>query len=156
MFQNSNFSLSYKEAAGLVKLTPERIYSMVWHSGAEDDNFLLFAGDKSGNLGLLSLREYRASLNWEEPEGILSFSPFQQAITCMKFSPLDSFKLFTSSYDGTIRVMDLLHSLTISVVHSDSQDAFTGLDFDCSGNLLWYSTVSGNVGRLDLRACYAV
>ncbi len=144
-------SLSYKEPGGLVKLTPERIYSMVWHSGTEDDNFLLFAGDKSGNLGLLSLRECRASLNWDEPQGVLEFAPFRQAITCMKFSPLEPFKLFMSSYDGTIRVMDLLHSLTISVVHVDTSDMFTGIDFDAGGNLLWYSTVAGNVGRLDLR-----
>ncbi|KAG5462778.1 MAG: WD40-repeat-containing domain protein [Olpidium bornovanus] len=142
-----------------VKVTPQRIYTQAFHSSPEQR--LLAAGDKAGYLGFLKL-----GCEGADPQ-VWAIKPHTQTISRVLFSPADAGVLFTSSYDGSVRQLDL--------VTSKSTEAFTfvehaGLrltaDFDdeddclitCvdvprdSPNTLWFSDTSGRVGRRDMRA----
>lgn len=109
--------MTLKSAA---KVTPKRVYSMAYHPATDKD--LVFVGDKEGSIGVWDAAPTASSSvvkkedDDEEgqddeafPEGkswtlqVHGRSP----VTCIKFDPVSYNSVFSSSYDSTIRKLDL-------------------------------------------------
>lgn len=84
----------------IVKATEERIYSMAFHP--RTDKLVVAAGDKRGNLSLWSADEPS-----DEENVVAMYRPHTSPVTQLHFSPQDSTKLLSSSFDGSIREFDL-------------------------------------------------
>ncbi len=111
----------------VAKVTPKRVYSMAYHPATDKD--LVFVGDKEGSIGVwdaapsASTSASNSAVKKEEngddeeeqdeeeafPEGkawtlqVHGRSP----VTCIKFDPVNHNSVFSSSYDSTVRKLDL-------------------------------------------------
>ncbi|PWY97537.1 hypothetical protein BCV70DRAFT_208486 [Testicularia cyperi] len=109
--------MTLKSAA---KVTSKRIYSMACHPATDKD--LIFVGDKEGSIGVWDATVTPESIKKENdgeeakeeqeetfPEGkawtlqVHGRSP----VTCIKFDPVNHNSVFSSSYDATLRKLDL-------------------------------------------------
>ncbi|KAK8236716.1 WD repeat-containing protein [Phyllosticta capitalensis] len=142
-----------------IKITPERIYAMEFHPTA--DKALIFAGDKMGNLGLFdgsqSAPEVKAEDDEDDEEAEPAISTFKihtRTISAMQFSLTESNALFSSSYDSTIRRLDLNKGMAVEIYapQDKSEDApLSGLDVN-TPNMVYFSTLDGAFGMHDIRA----
>ncbi|CAM9549603.1 unnamed protein product, partial [Choristocarpus tenellus] len=83
------------------KVVRERAYGIAWHPSSE--KLLLAVGDKVGNLGLWSVD----SDDGDGDDGVFQFKPHTSSIPHLEFDPIDAHKLISTSYDGTVRRMDV-------------------------------------------------
>ncbi|KAL8724102.1 MAG: hypothetical protein Q9166_008135 [cf. Caloplaca sp. 2 TL-2023] len=153
-----------------IKITPERIYSLGFHPVAEKP--LVFAGDKLGNLGLFDASQSSASVKHEtakaedqddeeaeedDPDpNITSFHLHTRTISSFQFSPYNPSHLYTSSYDSSLRLLDLTASSSTEIyAPSDTSldEPISGVEMDPqTPHLLYFSRLDGHVGRTDTRA----
>ncbi|SNX84074.1 probable WD repeat-containing protein UM00675 [Melanopsichium pennsylvanicum] len=105
------------------KVTPKRVYSMAYHPSVDKD--LVFVGDKEGAIGVWDARptssDSSGGVKKEEPQDQeqVSEESFPEGtawtlqvhsrspVTCLKLDPVSHNSLFSSSYDSTIRKLDL-------------------------------------------------
>lgn len=146
-----------------IKITPERIYAMGFHP--TPDKALVFAGDKLGNLGLFdgsqSLVKHEDDdedadeLDSESSPAITTFKPHARTISTIHFTPSEPTALYTSSYDSSIRKLDLEKATSTEVyAPSDpsSDDPLSGVSIPItSPHLLYFTTLSGVFGMHDTR-----
>lgn len=147
-----------------IKITPERIYSLGFHPVV--DKPLVFAGDKLGNLGIFDGSQTTSQpvktedADDDEDDGlepnITSFHLHTRTISSFQFSPLNPSHLYTSSYDSSLRLLDLTKSTSSEIyAPSDSSldEPLSGVEMDPqSPHLLYFSRLDGYVGRTDTRA----
>ncbi|KAF3162196.1 hypothetical protein TWF788_002112 [Orbilia oligospora] len=147
-----------------IKITPERIYCMSFHPTTSKN--LVFAGDKIGNLGIFDASnplpnpDYDPSEDEETLSHIPNISTFKlhsRSIATLSFAPDNAESIYSTSYDGSIRKLDLVAQKSDEVfaaedpnepLHKDA--AISGLDFYDS-NVIYFSTLTGFLGRKDLR-----
>ncbi|KRY39821.1 putative WD repeat-containing protein 76 [Trichinella spiralis] len=91
-------NLSYRER---LKLVRSRIYSLCIHPS--NCRILVTAGDKNGRIGFADLTDHIADVS-EAPTW--QFAPHSAPVNCIRFAP-DPTKLFSCSYDGSARYLDL-------------------------------------------------
>ena len=104
----------------VAKVTPKRVYSMAYHSSTEKN--MVFVGDKEGMIGLWdasapTVKEETGDDEDEDGDAVDSTMPEGQTwslqvhgkspVTCLKLDPVSSNSLYSSSYDATIRKLDL-------------------------------------------------
>lgn len=152
-----------------IKVTPERIYSLGFHPTV--DKALIFAGDKLGNLGIFDgsqtasqTKAEQIKSEEEDEEGgdddpdpnITSFHLHTRTISSFQFSPLNSSHLYTSSYDSSLRLLDLVKSTSTEVyapTDSTLDEPLSGIEVDpTSPHLIYFSGLEGHVGRIDTRS----
>ncbi|RKP37949.1 WD40-repeat-containing domain protein [Dimargaris cristalligena] len=149
------------------KVTPERIYTVALHP--DPRQFLVAAGDKSGVLGFWNIgsTDQFTSASQKTPDeavksvsmadmttaDVFSFRPHTATLTQLLYNKRDATKLYTSSYDGSIRCLDLIHQTFTEACVTETGDRFiTGFDNDPgTGQLLYYTTSDGTLGFHDLR-----
>ena len=85
----------------VAKVVPDRIYSVAVLPSAS--SVVAAVGDRSGNLGIWN---YSNQDSLEE-NGVLAFNPHTATINALAFDPTNPAKLFSTSYDGTIRCLDI-------------------------------------------------
>ncbi|KAJ7380972.1 WD repeat-containing protein 76 [Desmophyllum pertusum] len=115
---------SYKRSLGclkikeghVAKLVPERIFSMAFHPARYKT--ILLAGDKWGNLGIWDVGSSKGD------DGVYLYEPHSRPINCMAFDPGNCGKIFTCSYDGTLRCCDF-NSSTFQEVYSFDEDDYS-------------------------------
>jgi len=115
---------SYKKCLGclkikegrIAKLVPHRIFSMAFHPAKYKP--LVVAGDKWGNLGIWNVDSSKGD------DGVYLYEPHSRPINCMSFDPDNCGKLYTSSYDGTLRCCDF-KSATFQEVYSFDEDDYS-------------------------------
>ncbi|KAI5476495.1 WD repeat protein [Pseudohyphozyma bogoriensis] len=135
---------------GIAKVVPERIYSIAVHPSTTKD--IVFAGDKQG-----------AVAYWDATaaaEGDLESSPHyywkahQHTVADLKFAPNDPTRLYSASYDATIRRTDLNTGRSEEVIDVD-RFAYDGLvhsiDFSPDGNEIWAVDNHGGLLHRDIR-----
>ena len=135
-----------------ITITPERIYYIGMHPSPTKP--LVFAGDKVGNLGIWdvfgSIEE-----DGEELPLVTSYKMHSRTISQFLFSPTDATKLYTSSYDTTIRVLDLPTGVATEVYFppddTDTDALLSSVQIQANGNILLFANFHGQVGKLDLR-----
>ncbi|CAM9311188.1 unnamed protein product [Sphacelaria rigidula] len=89
-------SLSVAES-GVCKVVTERGFSISWHPS--NSKLLVAVGDKCGNVGVWDIDK--------GSDGVLEFKPHVGAVPRLEFDPLDGHKLLSTSYDGSVRRMDV-------------------------------------------------
>jgi hypothetical protein len=147
-----------------IKITPERVYSLIFHPGKE--KALVFAGDKMGNLGIFDGARGPSSDVKKEEDGedeeddwepaITTLKPHSRTISAMTFGATDENALFMASYDSSIRKLDLTKGVAVEVYapkDSSEDEPLSGVQLsESDANLLYFSTLSGRVGMHDMRA----
>lgn len=143
-----------------IKITPQRVYALGFHP--TEDKPIIFAGDKEGNMGIFDASQTIPKVeddyeDAEDPDPVISaFKTHTRTITSFVFSPIDSNAVFTSSYDSSIRKLDLEKGTSVQIfAPSDSEDelAISALDMPHEEpNMLYFSTLDGSIGRYDMRA----
>ncbi|KAK2595629.1 hypothetical protein QQS21_006676 [Conoideocrella luteorostrata] len=141
-----------------IKITPQRIYALGFHP--MEDKPVVFAGDKEGSMGVFDGSQAPPELDDDDnattdPE-ISAFKTHSRTITSFVFSPTDANAVYTSSYDSSIRKMDLAKGTSIQVFAPSDiavDMPISALDMAHSDpNMLYFSTLDGGVGRYDIRA----
>lgn len=144
-----------------LKITPERIYAMTCHPTTE--KALVFAGDKTGNLGIFDSSQSKPIKHEDDDEAEDDFEPqittlklHSRTISAFQMSLTDSNSLFSSSYDSSIRRLDLRKGVAIEVYAPED----TSVDEPLSGvqlssqdaNMVYFTTLEGRFGMHDMRA----
>ncbi|MCJ1450610.1 hypothetical protein MMC28_000943 [Mycoblastus sanguinarius] len=155
-----------------IKITPERIYSLGFHPST--DKPLVFAGDKMGNLGIFDAsqkssaatkrengvkkeQEDEEDMEEDDPDpAITSFHCHTRTISSFQFSPANPSHLYTSSYDSSLRLLDLSKSKSTEIyapLDSSNDEPLSGVEVDPTApHMLYFSRLDGHVGRTDTRA----
>lgn len=159
----SNLELWEDVEPNRIKITPERIYAMTLHPTTEKP--LVFAGDKLGNLGIFdSAQSKDETVNGiaEDDEdddswkpSVTIFKPHTRTISAMQFSSSDPNILYTSSYDSSLRSLDLQKGKAVEVYAPQDLSEDTPLSgvqlADNDPNRLYFATLEGAFGIHDVR-----
>ncbi|KAF9425230.1 hypothetical protein BGZ94_007729 [Podila epigama] len=137
-----------------VKVCQGRVYTMAMHQNR--DKILVCGGDIDGNLGFWDLDESQADdyePELEEEPNVYSYKAHARTLSSLQYSPTDPTKLFSTSYDGSIRYLDLVKQqfLESYVVPSGVDDHLGSISMDSSGNSLWFADSDGGVSLKDIR-----
>ncbi|PFH54309.1 hypothetical protein AMATHDRAFT_72815 [Amanita thiersii Skay4041] len=145
------------------KVTQNRIYSCAYHPEVTKD--LIFFGDKHGQIGIWDARappEESADGDGdisipENGEGGRYWNlqvhwpaTSRSSISCVKFDPINSHNVYTTSYDCTIRCLSFTTGVSREIYATD-EALICSMDFNPSGHELWFSDGTGGVTHLDLR-----
>lgn len=91
---------------------------------------------------------------WKEPE-IGAYKIHTRTITSIIVSPFDQQKVYTSSYDSTVRVLDLDKDMCVPVwepADKDEDVPLSAIDVPLTDkNLVYFSTLNGALGKVDIR-----
>ncbi|CCU75793.1 unnamed protein product [Blumeria hordei] len=144
-----------------IKITPERVYSLSFHPSSNKP--LVFAGDKEGNIGIFDASQDVPDIKAEDDEEddikrsepiITALKIHSKTVTSLAFS-LDGDKLYSSSYDSSIREFDLQKGISIEAfapTHMDEELPISCVELSPTDrNILYFSTLDGSFGRHDLR-----
>ncbi|KNE73123.1 hypothetical protein AMAG_17271 [Allomyces macrogynus ATCC 38327] len=154
-----------------VKVVPSRIYTAEF--APIESKVLACMGDKMGTLALWDLTDHvqdphGAQSNEaaaaddddddtkpaEDPmlRNLFTFQPHSGTISTIHFPPgLPADRLYTSSYDGTVRALDLAAQQFATV--ASGADEITSIASSAAlPNLLWLSAASGSTAAIDVRA----
>lgn len=143
----------------LVKITPERVYTMAFHPS--ETKPLIFAGDKMGHVGIIDGSQKKPKTEddeeEDEPEPVVTMlKPHARTISSMAIHPLKPTSLYTASYDSSIRELDLEKTLSVEKWGPEDieiDDGVSGLDMAPEDtNTLYWTTLSGNFSIYDLRS----
>ncbi|KAI9188685.1 hypothetical protein H9P43_000106 [Blastocladiella emersonii ATCC 22665] len=88
---------------------------------------------------------------------LFSFTPHTEGLSQVMFAPGRADRLFSASYDGTLRILDMA-TQTFSnalILPSASRTTVQSMDMAAGESHLWFSTSDGGVGVVDLRAPFA-
>ena len=158
--QMSEMTLFEKWTPKEITITPERIYYIGMHPSPSKP--LVFAGDKVGNLGIWDVFGHVQNADEDDEEDgggqlplVTSYKMHSRTISQFLFSPTDPTKLYTSSYDTTIRVLDLPTGVATEVYftpdESDTDALISSVQLQPNGNIMLFANFHGEVGKLDLR-----
>ncbi|EEQ85852.1 hypothetical protein RJZ56_005956 [Blastomyces dermatitidis] len=146
-----------------IKITPERVYSMVFHP--TEAKPLIFAGDKLGNLGIFDASQtLPVAVKVEDDEDeddddpdpiITTIKPHARTISSMHLHPSTPSKLYTASYDGSVRALDLEKSISTEAyapASKSDEEAVSSVDMAPDDpHVLYFTTLEGFFFRHDTR-----
>ncbi|KAI0397909.1 WD40-repeat-containing domain protein [Xylariaceae sp. FL0594] len=146
-----------------IKLTPERIYSLTFHPVL--DKPLVFAGDKKGTLGFFDASQKMPDYPEDEDEEydvplpvIGAFEVHTRTLTSIKIPVFDQNSVITSSYDCSIRSLDLQTQVSTQLWAPDADEDESDLGISCidisaeAKDTVVFSTLKGFLGRIDRRS----
>ncbi|KAL6866405.1 hypothetical protein ACO1O0_002513 [Amphichorda felina] len=143
-----------------IKITPQRVYALGFHP--TEDKPIVFAGDKEGAMGIFDGSQTAPEVDEDDedaayPDPVISaFKTHARTITSFIFPPSDQNAVYTSSYDSSIRKMDLEKGTSVQIFAPSDPDVdmpLSALDMPLSEpHMLYFSTLHGSVGRYDVRA----
>lgn len=127
---------SFARVAPRVKVVKERIFSMAFHPSPHVP--LVIAGDKWGQVGFLDLRPGKG-----QDDRVFNLFPHGRPVSALAHSG-DGSKLFSSSYDGTVRCFDYDKGV-FEMLLKNEDEMYSHLALSCDMNTLY---VAGNRGDL--------
>lgn len=140
-----------------IKITHQRITAINFHSSVTDR--IVAAGDTSGHVGIWAVDSKQ---NDEDPT-ISILKPHGKSISKIVAPFNTPSKFLTSSYDGSIRQMDLNKLVSSEVAYL--RDPYESADYPLgvsdmnicmeNPNMLYMTTLSGNFYRHDLRTPFS-
>ncbi|CCH44164.1 WD repeat-containing protein [Wickerhamomyces ciferrii] len=125
-----------------IKLTKERMTYITFHPSI--DKKIVIGGDTAGNCGIWD------SENTENVD-ITSFKLHGKSICKYEFNINEPNKVYSASYDGSIRTMDLSTMKSSQFFINDGDIGISDINFN-NHNEIYYTTLEGEFGRLDLRS----
>lgn len=135
----------------VAKVVKERAYSLAWHPSPH--KHVLVAGDKIGHVGLWVVE------GGGDEDGVYLYRPHLGSVPTVQFHPDDINKLYSTSYDGTIRCLDFgageaedISAFDLFYANREEDDIFLTMSHIAPGqsNML-VSDSGGRVTSLDLR-----
>ncbi|CAG8615700.1 6242_t:CDS:1 [Acaulospora morrowiae] len=132
-----------------VKVTPERIHCVAVHPAK--DKILVAAGDKVGSLGFWDVKDKIELEDGNYGPRTYMFKAHTKSLLTIKYSPIDSNQLFTCSYDGSIRYLDLNQAKFLEAFAPDDQYPLSCMDLHPNSKIIYFSTNHGTFGIKDLR-----
>jgi hypothetical protein len=169
--------LRVDDDACVAKVTPDRIYGIAVHPTPR--SLLVCAGDKSGHVGIWKVPPVEDGRNEIDAETVRAppgnrhlFRLHAGAASCLQWTPSGS-KLYSASYDGTVRCLDLqsesFEQVFATYDGSDEYRSYAGYNLDNAGHRYWtqyacldprtaaeqclfVSTSDGTAMHVDLRA----
>ncbi|KAI0474905.1 WD repeat-containing protein NCU09302/NCU11420 [Xylariaceae sp. FL0804] len=143
-----------------IKLTPERIYALTFHPTR--DKPIVLAGDKKGTLGFFDGSQETPKYPEDDDEEvdiplptIGAFEVHNRTITSIKVPSLDPNSIITSSYDSSIRCLDLHSQVSTQLWQPEDDSEEIGIScIDISPeakDIILFSTLEGTLGRIDRR-----
>lgn len=125
-----------------IKLTQDRMTYIAFHPAI--DKKLILGGDTGGHCGIWN------SENTEEVD-ITSFKLHGKHICKYEFNMNEPNKVYSASYDGSIRSMDLATMKSSQFFINDFDVGISDINFN-NEHEIYYTTLQGEFGRLDLRS----
>ena len=112
----------------VARLTQERISSVCIHPS--EHKLVVFAGDELGNFGCWDVQRTEES----ELDGVYKYHPHVSRIARIHAQPLQSTAIYSTSYDGTVRLFDVVKEQFVQVFGapeglSGVKFTFTDADF---------------------------
>jgi WD repeat-containing protein 76 len=142
-----------------VKITPERVYALSFHP--TKDKPIVFAGDKKGVLGFFDGSQEKPNYEDDDEDAkiplpkVTALEAHNRTITSILVPEYDYNSVITSSYDSSIRCLDLqkLVSTQLWQPEDDEDDLeITCIDLPSdSKDVVVFSTMHGSLGRFDRR-----
>ncbi|KAI4864462.1 WD repeat-containing protein [Hypoxylon rubiginosum] len=144
-----------------IKITPERVYALTFHP--IQDKQIILAGDKKGTLGFFDASQKPPESmddDDEEPDiplpEVSAFEVHSRTISSVKVPVFDPNSVITSSYDSSIRCLDLQTQVSSQLWAPEDDDEDLGITcIDVSPeakDIVIFSTLEGSLGRLDRRS----
>ncbi|RSL59715.1 DNA damage-binding protein cmr1 [Fusarium duplospermum] len=142
-----------------IKITPQRAYALGFHP--TESKPIIFAGDKEGAMGVFDASQTSPEVDDDDedvdiPDPVISaFKTHSRTISSFVFSQHEPNSVYSSSYDSSIRKLDLEKEQSVQVwapQDANEELPISALDMaDSEPNLLFFSTLDGGVGRYDIR-----
>lgn len=131
----------------LAKVTKDGVVCLAFHPTTEAA--IVAAGDKSGNLGLWNVDQ-----EGEDFDGVLLLKPHKQYINALKFVGGRGLlpKLYTCSYDGSLRVLDLTTGTFLDYPALPEEPEYSAFDCTADGHVAYLGDNLGNMEVLDVRS----
>ncbi|XP_076347171.1 WD repeat-containing protein 76-like isoform X2 [Tachypleus tridentatus] len=128
----------------VAKVTPTRIFSLAIHPVTTKT--LVIAGSKWGHIGFWDVKSQT------ESDGVFAFEPHSRPVNCIQISGDNQEKLYSSSYDGTVRCGDLVKCVFDEVYFTpeDNDDACFYFEF-LSPQVLIITQDAGRLSIVDTR-----
>eukprot|EP00898_Chlorokybus_atmophyticus_P005305 jgi/Chlat1/5776/Chrsp387S05496 len=133
------------EDVGVRKVVPERIYSLTLHPSAE--KVLAVAGDKWGRIGFFDIS---LATHGGDTDVVLTLKPHSQPVTQMTHSR-DGSKLYSVSYDGTVRCLDYKQPVFHEVRVMEEWLTSVALREEGSNDTLYVGANNGDLHIIDVR-----
>jgi WD repeat-containing protein 76 len=139
---------------------PQRIYSLGFHP--TEDKPIIFAGDKEGNMGVFDASQEAHVVETDEdgeeiyaPPVISAFKTHSRTISGFLFSTTENNAVYTSSYDSSIRKLDIGKGASVEIYAPEDTSVeapVSAIDMAAAElNVIIFSTLQGDVGRYDMR-----
>lgn len=152
------------------RVAQKRIYSMLYHPTLEKD--LIFTGDQAGNLGIWDATAPTDEDQREESHVLtgnaFSLQTHGAAIGCLRMDPISHERIYSSSYDATLRVFSLSKHMSMEVWRAPSTVQLGEFDILCpisnaseaetpgschlDGRSLWLADHLGGLIHIDVRS----
>ncbi|KAI0402300.1 WD40-repeat-containing domain protein [Xylaria palmicola] len=144
-----------------IKITPERIYALTFHP--MPDKPIILAGDKKGTLGFFDGSQKTPDYPEDDEEDydvplpeISAFEVHNRTITSIKIPMFEPNSVITSSYDSSIRCLDLATQISTQLWAPEQDEDELGIScIDISPeakDTIIFSTLEGSLGRVDRRS----
>lgn len=141
-----------------IKITHTRITAIGFHRAVEDR--IIAAGDTSGHVGIWAVDSSMAKDEEDASSPAISIlKPHGRAVSKILLPASEPSKLFSSSYDGSIRSHDIAKTKSSEVAYLNDPWESNDLPLGVSdmnfcpdnANVLYITTLSGNFFKHDLR-----
>lgn len=131
-----------------VKVVKKRGLCLTFHPASSAQRTLVAAGDKEGMLGFM---EYGSEVEHEPGDTVAQYRPFDSALSGIKWNPSDSSKLVLSSYDGSLRVMDVNSEKFVEAFVCSEEYMQQMFAINKTGNTVYIGDHKGHMNIVDLR-----
>jgi hypothetical protein len=142
----ANFSLQMRDDQRL-RATKDRIYSMSLHPYVKDDRVLAIAGDKVGEVAFAWTPLHPDE---EKRQDIYTFRIHKRPVTNMELARSAPQWVYTSSYEGSVRRMNL-DTLVCEDLYGKDNTLITTFTLNTTGELCYFADTDGEMTLLDLR-----
>jgi WD40 repeat protein len=132
----------------VAKLTESRITQVWLHPST--DKLIVAAGDTTGNLGIFDVNNKESGNG-----GVFKFKPHVSNISKLHSWSTEPSKLYSVSYDGTIRFLDLNKEAFVLGFEAPEglfDLSFNDASFSNDGHSIFVGRTDGKVGLVDLRS----
>jgi WD40 repeat protein len=137
------WSLEEKDVAKVTKSAVTHLSFM-----PDTQNLILAAADKRGNLGLWCIDVDKEEGVSGDFDGVLSFTAHSQYVSGLVWT--ESKELVTSSYDGSVRKLDL-EKKCFAYEWGDSEVEYSAMAMDGKSNRLYLGNTDGGLDLIDMR-----
>jgi len=127
----------------VAKVVPERIFSVDIHPGL--GKLLAAAGGNSGGVGLWDVEDLESATH-----GVHLYVPHSGPVNCLKWNKYNENQLVSTSYDGTVRALDVEKQKHI-LLYADQDYNYTNLHCQTGPSTLLVSASNGEVVLVDVR-----